>query len=151
MGKGYRSTWSLNMRKGVGSPSASSYRSVAQSCLTLCHPKDCSPPGSSVHGIFQARILEWVAISSSRGSSQPRDWTCVSCTNRRILYHWAAREIPSSMFRKTQVSIAQTNSLSLPRLAEIKGLLTVDEGGHVGRWTAVILQVCPLPFQKDIW
>ena len=46
---------------------------VAQLCLTLCDPMDCSPPGSSVHGILQARILEWVAISFSRGSSQPRD------------------------------------------------------------------------------
>ena len=51
----------------------------AQSCLTLCSPMNCSPPGSSVHGNFQARILEWVAISFSRGSSQPRDRTCVSC------------------------------------------------------------------------
>ena len=51
---------------------------VAQSCPTLCDPMDCSPPGSSVHGIFQARILEWAAISFSRGSSQPRDWTQVS-------------------------------------------------------------------------
>ena len=49
----------------------------AQFCLTLCNPKDCSPPGSSVHGILQARILEWVAISSSRGSFQPRDRTCL--------------------------------------------------------------------------
>ena len=47
--------------------------SVAQSCLTLCDPMDCNPPGSSVHGILQARILELVVISSSRGSSQPRD------------------------------------------------------------------------------
>ena len=47
--------------------------SVAQSCGTLCDPRDCNPPGSSVHGILQARMLEWVAISSSRGSSQPRD------------------------------------------------------------------------------
>ena len=46
---------------------------VAQSCLTLCDPMDCSPPGFSVHGILQARILEWVAISFSRGSSRPRD------------------------------------------------------------------------------
>ena len=46
---------------------------VAQSCLTLCNPMDCSLPGSSTHGIFQARVLEWVAISFSRGSSQPRD------------------------------------------------------------------------------
>ena len=51
---------------------------VAQSCLTLCDPVDCSPPDSSIHGIFQARILEWVAISFSRGSSRPRDQTQVS-------------------------------------------------------------------------
>ena len=50
-------------------------------------PIDCSPPGSSVHGIFQARILEWVAIFFSRRSSQTRDWTHVSCLGRQILYH----------------------------------------------------------------
>ena len=50
-----------------------------ESCPTLCDPMDCSPPGSSIHGILQARILEWVAISFSRGSSQPRDQTQVSC------------------------------------------------------------------------
>ena len=54
--------------------------SVIQLCPTFCDPIDCSPPGSSVHGILQARILEWVAISSSRGSSWPGDQTCVSCT-----------------------------------------------------------------------
>ena len=62
-----------------------------QSCLTLCDPMDCSPPGSSVHGILQARILEGVAISSSRGSSQSRDRTCVSyvsCIGRQVLYHY---------------------------------------------------------------
>ena len=62
-----------------------------QLCLTLCDPKDCSPPGSSVHGILQARILEWVAISCSRGSSWPRDWTHVSyisCIDRWVLYHF---------------------------------------------------------------
>ena len=51
---------------------------VAQSCPTLGDPMDCSLPGSSVHGIFQARVLEWVAISFSRGSSRPRDRTQVS-------------------------------------------------------------------------
>ena len=58
----------------------------------LCDLMNCSPPGPSVHGIFQARILEWVAISYSRGSSQPRDWTlssCISCIGRWILYHCA--------------------------------------------------------------
>ena len=53
--------------------------SVAQLCLTLCNFMDCSPPGSSVHGILQARILERLAISSSRGSFQPRDQTLISC------------------------------------------------------------------------
>ena len=55
-------------------------------------PLDCPPPGSSVHGISQARILDWIAISFSRGSSQPRDWTCISCIGRQVLYHWATRE-----------------------------------------------------------
>ena len=60
---------------------------VAQSCPTLCDPMDCSIPGSSVHGIFQARVLEWVAISFSRGSSQPRDQTQVLPHCRQTLYH----------------------------------------------------------------
>ena len=58
-----------------------------QSCLTLCEPMDCSPPGSSVHGILQAGILEWVAMPSSKGSSQPRARThisYVSCTGRQF-------------------------------------------------------------------
>ena len=55
----------------------------SQSCLTLCDPKDCSPPGSSVYGIFQARILEWVAISFSRRSSRPRDQARVFCVAGR--------------------------------------------------------------------
>ena len=53
---------------------------ATQLCPTLCDPMDCSLPDSSVHGILQGRILEWVAISFSRGSSPPRDWTRVSCT-----------------------------------------------------------------------
>ena len=57
---------------------------VTQSCLTLCDPMDCSPPGSSVHGILQARILECIAIPFSRGSSQPRDRTQVSCIAGRL-------------------------------------------------------------------
>ena len=55
---------------------------VTKSCPTLCDLMDCSPPGSSVHGISQSRILEWVAISFSRGSSWPRDWIWVSCIAR---------------------------------------------------------------------
>ena len=72
-------------------------RVCAQSYPTLCFPMGCSLPGSSVHGILQARILEWVAISSSWGSSQPRDGnrvSCVSCIGRRVLYDQATWEAP---------------------------------------------------------
>ena len=65
---------------------------VAQSCLTLCDPMKCSPPGSSVHGILQSRILEWVAISSTRVSSPLRDRTPVSCIASRFFTIWATRE-----------------------------------------------------------
>ena len=65
---------------------------VAQPCPTLFDPIDCSPPGSSVHGILQARILEWVAIPFSRGSSWPRDRTWVSRIAGRFFTIWATRE-----------------------------------------------------------
>ena len=63
------------------------YAQSFQLCLTLCNPMDYNPAGSSVRGILQARILEWVAMPSSRGSSRPRDWTCISYIGRWILYH----------------------------------------------------------------
>ena len=66
---------------------------VTHSCLTLCDPVDCSPPGSSVHGILQARILEW-AIFFSRGSSRCRDWAWVSYIAGRFFTLWASREVP---------------------------------------------------------
>ena len=69
---------------------------VAQSCLTLCNLMDCSLPGSSVHGIFQAIVLEWIAISFSRGSSRPRDGTWVSHILDRCFTVWATRELPQS-------------------------------------------------------
>ena len=65
---------------------------LLQSCPTLCNPVDCSPPGSSVHGILQARILKWVITPSSRGSSQPRDPTSVSWISYLaggFFTHWA--------------------------------------------------------------
>ena len=67
---------------------------VAPSCPTLCNSMDCSPPGSSVHGILQARELEWVAIPFSTRSSQPRDHTWVSCITGRFFTIWARLEIP---------------------------------------------------------
>ena len=68
---------------------------VAQSCLTLCDPINCSPPGSSVGGILQARMLEWVAIHFSRGLSQPQDRIRVSCNADRFFTVWGTREAPS--------------------------------------------------------
>ena len=68
--------------------------SVAQWCLHLCNSMDCSPPGSSVHGILQERILEWAVFPLSRGSSQPRDRTQVSC--RQILYHLSHQGSPNN-------------------------------------------------------
>ena len=67
--------------------------SVNQSCLTLCDPMECSQPVSSVHGILQARILEWVAVLFSSGSSQPRDWTQLSHTEGGFSTIWTTREI----------------------------------------------------------
>ena len=64
---------------------------VAQSCPTLCDPMDCSLPGSSVHGNFQARVLEWAATSFSKGSSWPRDQTWISCVSGRHFTLWATR------------------------------------------------------------
>ena len=71
-------------------------RAHTQLCPTPCNLMDWSPPGSSVHGIFQARILEWVAISFSRESSWPMDQThisCVSCIGRWSLYTWEASHV----------------------------------------------------------
>ena len=80
---------------------------VTQSCLTLCDPMDWSLPGSTIHGIFQARILEWVAISFSKRSSLPRDWTLVShmvgIVGRRFTV-WATREDPFKAYANIKVS-----------------------------------------------
>ena len=95
---------------------------LTQSCLTLQDSVDYSPPGSSAHGIFQARMLEWVAISSSRGSSQPRDLTCVSCISCpavRLFYHWATGAsltyVDSNLF-----NLSTSYILSHVRVEEIK-------------------------------
>ena len=86
--------------------------SVAKSHPTLCDSLDCGPPVSSVCGIFQARILEWVAMPSSRGSSRPRDGTlvsCIPCIGRQILYHcdiWKAH-----LFKSTHVILVPQQML----------------------------------------
>ena len=84
-------------RKSWGPKSSES--EVTQSCPTLCDPMDCSPPGSSLHGIFQAIVLEWIAISFSRGSSWPRDRTLVSCIAGWCFTGWATRESPKEQWK----------------------------------------------------
>ena len=76
----------LSLGCGKASKKEKKESEVTQSCLTLCDPKDCSLPGSSVHGIFQARLVEWVAISFTRGSSRLGDQTWVS-HRWQMLYH----------------------------------------------------------------
>ena len=66
---------------------------LLQSCPAFCNPIGYSVPGSSVHAILQARILEWVAMPFSMGSSQLRDWTCVSCIADRFFTHWTTWEV----------------------------------------------------------
>ena len=73
---------------------------ITQACLILCDRVDCSPPGSSVHGISQARILEWGAIFFFRGSSSPRIWIRISRTGRQILYRWTTQVAPKETLVK---------------------------------------------------
>ena len=84
---------------------------VGKSCLILCNIMDCSPTAFSVHGVFQARILEWVAIPSSRESLQPRNQThvsCLSCIGRWILYHYTTREwIPQNRYNIVYILLSQ--------------------------------------------
>ena len=88
---------------------------VTQSCLILCDPMDCSLPDSSGPWVILARILEWVAISSCRGSSWPRDRICGSCIGRQILYHWAAWEALGAVY-----NILNNNTVSqLPLLVPV--------------------------------
>ena len=79
---------------------------VTKSCPILCDHINFSLPGSSVHGISQARVSELVATSSSRGSSWPKEWTSVSCIGRRILYHQATREDPCLILKVLQNPLA---------------------------------------------
>ena len=84
---------------------------LIQSCPTLCDPMDGSPPGSSVHGILQARILEWVAISFSKGSSQPRDWICLSLSSPALVGRFFTTSAPwEGLFRHCCLCCAESLS-----------------------------------------
>ena len=103
-------------------------KEVTLLCLPLCNPMDCSLPGSSIHGIFQARVLEWLAISFSRGSSQPRDQIYISCISRRILYHWATPETPLGMGTTAKVDLKTMRTSTYWALWQPSTALSVDHG-----------------------
>ena len=93
---------------------------IAQLYPTLCDAMDCSPSGFTVHGILQARILEWTAISFSRGSSQSRDWTCVSYIGRWILYLWTTKKAqytPCSLLKHIPVYLIR-HLVEVPKIHE---------------------------------
>ena len=89
-----------------------------QLCPTLCYPMDCSPPDSSAHGILQARLLEEIAVSFSRGSPWSRDWTrvsCISCVGRRVLYQLRYQGSPQNLSLVTKsLGAAAVNPLRRP-------------------------------------
>ena len=129
----------LSMAKCQLKKSPSSYLDffgflVTQSCLTLCHPMDCSPPGSSVHGVLQARILEWVAIPFSGGSSRPRDRSRVSCIVGRFFTIWAIREA-SSYYRKSIHDLRlKIRATPLSRISVFLLSINVSQSKRMARW-----------------
>ena len=95
---------------------------LLQSCPTLFDLIDCSPPGPSAHGILQARLLQWVAMPFSRGSSRPRDWTCISCVSciaRRFFPHWAAWEALASAAHPLQSSMTACHTQRFQCLIQV--------------------------------
>ena len=129
----------LGGRNGGGDESSIGVVVHDQSSPTPCNPRDCSPPSSSVHGIFQARILEWVTITYSRGSSQPRDQSRVSCTAGGFLTTkppgkpmragvvvkspGCARLFATPCTAAHQVSLSLTISQSLPKFMSLESVM----------------------------
>ena len=109
--------------------------SVTQVCPTLCNPMEYNPPGPSILGILQARILEWVASPFCRGSSQPRDWTQVSCIAGRFFTVWATRKSNSILFNSNRIL-----SYSSPD-AILKNSTRWQDGARWER-TAMVLNLC---------
>ena len=110
---------------------------VAQSCPTLCNPMNCSPSGSSVHGILQARILEWVAIPFSRESSWPRNWTQVLCTVGWFFSVWATREAQLSWNQASKHLLRQQIYLESDMSERITSLGIHEIGqGPLQKWNS---------------
>ena len=133
-----------------------------QLCLTICNPMDCSPPGSYVHGVSQARMLEWVAISYSRGSSWPGDQTWLSCITGRFFTIWATREANRDyllllfsqvyQFRSVQFSHSVVSDSATPWIAACQASLSITNSQSSPRLTSIesvmpsshLILCCPL-------
>ena len=114
---------------------------VTQSCPALCDPIVWSQPGSSAHGIFQARILEWVAISFSRGSSQTRDQSWVSCIADRLFPIWATREALNPIGKQCK---AQALESSHPRVRELEQWYKGPETHWMGATLGTLIPCIPM-------
>ena len=118
---------------------------VGQSCPTLCDPVDCSLLGFSLHGVLQARILEWVAMFFSRGASQPRDGTQVSCTAGRCFNLWATREAP------TVVVVTQIYTFLKTHLKNVIVLKILFQTSLAVQWLRIHLSVQGTWVQSLVW
>ena len=119
---------------------------VTQLCPTLCHPMDCSPPGSSVHGILQARILEWIVIPFSRGSSQSKDQTLVSCIAGRFFTVWAPREAMTEW-----IPYKLTPGVSVPNIYPLPWSDTLFTYIRLLRYIRKCQESLPTPQQSIKW
>ena len=127
-------------------------------CPTLCHPMDCNPPGFSVHGILQARILKWVANPFSRGPSRPRDQTHVSyfsCTGKWVLYHWCHLGIPetSPLPDNSRSHLSQVrNNLHGPDMSVVTGpggvVLALSWSQCLWKENSLFHMLCAFPAPK---
>ena len=123
---------------------------VTQLCLTFCNSMDCSLPGSSIHGIFQAGVLEWVAISFSRGSAWPRDLTGVSRIADRLFTIWATREARFWMLRLWAVGSMAPNLESWICYATSQQILSQFQSRSC-RACNLTTNNCPMPCEVTNW
>ena len=130
---------------------------VTQSCLTFCNPMDCSPPGSSVHEIFQARILDWVAMPSFRGSSQPRDRTQVSHIAGRF-FTVSAHQRSSKILERVACLFSSNVCLVIENSGIFLISLNLRKQGHIfpylqdrrGVMNEPASAECPLDFREAV-
>ena len=121
---------------------------VAQLCLTFCNPLDCRLPSSSVHGILQARMLEWIAIPFSRASSWPRDGTQVSCITSKLFSVWGStiEEIKTKCYWAPKSSWVKLPS---QRRAQFEGKSTAEKNGLMQLALPSFLKPCPLSLHSN--